>query len=120
MNSSSPSLSTQLNEVVTWKMAPSKYGDDVRGRVIAVDHSQAVDPTPSADATNLQDADLSTPLANGPLSQNCASPSSDKENNSLKEEIVVNGGQKTTMATTNGDALVAQDMPTNSPRLVPP
>ena len=107
-----------MDEVVTWKMAPSKYGDDVRGRIIAVDRSQASDSS----TTDAKDGDLSSsegkPVTNGPTSQNCASPSSDKENNSLKEEIVVNGGQKTATATTNGDVMVAPDTPSNSPRLV--
>ena len=69
-----------------------QYGDDVRGRIIAVDRTQATDS--ATDDLSTKDGYLSISEAktvNGPTSQNCDSPSSDKENHSLKEEIVVNG-----------------------------
>ena len=101
-------------------MAPSKYGDDVRGRVIGVDR------TPLADASSTElingngsSDDLSTstsevkPAADGQNNSICASPSSDKENTSMREEVVVNGAQE---KKSNGDVGSTPSTPTLSPR----
>ena len=105
-------------------MAPSKYGDDVRGRIVGADRTPLADAAAAAAKTELHNgggveetpgSDAKTGAADAPPTQNCASPSSDKENNAGKEDGVVVNGNREKTASPSSDGNVAAS-PTDSPK----